>query len=345
MNINIGITGSPEFVSQFGKKGTESDITMYNFRKDEDTITFLQPTRYPAKLSSLFFVLDQSDLIIMEISEINAALGELIVAIEAAAIAKGYIYLTNYLQPDQIIPLLKGTVLENYTFTTLPPPELKEELLQSYEQFEDGRSTIVPIDHHFNVKGIGPVILGIVRSGTVKKHQKLILHPLGKEVLVRSIQTHDKDVDSAGIGERVGLAMKGIETQDLDRGMVMAEGTSEIKSEEKLKLRLEVNPFWKLPLEADMVLHLSTHMQMKPGRIHSIESTNPNNNINDNPHINNYNNKNYKNNHMNAVPQKDRIITMHFDRPLVYQPGSPIFVSYLEGGNLRVIGRGTVIEA
>ena len=68
----------------------------------------------------------------------------------------------------------------------------REEILAREHERRDERevgSTIVPIDHHFTVKGIGPVILGIVRDGIVRRHQKLNVSPLGREVIVRSIQT------------------------------------------------------------------------------------------------------------------------------------------------------------
>lgn len=320
MNINIAIIGDPEFAGQFGKKGTESDMTLYNFRKGDDTLTFLHPSRYPERLSSLLFILEQCDLAIIQVSEINATLGEIIVAIDAAAISRGYIYLTNYLQAEQITPLLAGMSMESFTFTDTPPMELKENILRLANPDSSAGPTLVPIDHHFNVKGIGPVILGIVREGTVARHQKLQLHPTGTTVSVRSIQTHDKDVNEAGIGERVGLALKGIETADIDRGMVLTDQSSEVCSVEKLQLDLTPSSFWKTSIIDDMVIHISTLMQMRPGRISNVQRAG------------------------GSSDPKHPTISMNvtFEKPLTLQPSTPIFVSYLEGGSLRVVGRARV---
>ena len=53
---------------------------------------------------------------------------------------------------------------------------------------------IIPIDHAFGVKGIGTVILGVIRQGTVKTYDQLNILPSGKSILVKSIQMHDDPV-------------------------------------------------------------------------------------------------------------------------------------------------------
>ena len=67
---------------------------------------------------------------------------------------------------------------------------------------------MVPVDHAFNVKGVGVVILGVVTSGFVQKHATLNVLPAGKTAQVRSIQKHDDEFDVAGEGDRVGLSIK-----------------------------------------------------------------------------------------------------------------------------------------
>ncbi len=67
----------------------------------------------------------------------------------------------------------------------------------------------------FDVKSVGTVILGIIKSGTVKKHDKVLVEPLGKEVMIKGIQSQDRDFDSAEAGMRVGLNLKGVEADEL----------------------------------------------------------------------------------------------------------------------------------
>ncbi|MCX6697713.1 MAG: elongation factor Tu, partial [Methanoregula sp.] len=50
-NLTIAILAPPDYAKDLGKKGTTSDITFYNLKKGEATVTFIEPTRYPEKLS------------------------------------------------------------------------------------------------------------------------------------------------------------------------------------------------------------------------------------------------------------------------------------------------------
>jgi selenocysteine-specific translation elongation factor len=70
------------------------------------------------------------------------------------------------------------------------------------------------------------VALGVVRRGGLRVHEKLRLYPTTKLVEVRSIQVHDVDVPEATTGQRVGIALKGVEADELERGQQLApDGT------------------------------------------------------------------------------------------------------------------------
>lgn len=56
-NLTVAVIGSPGYAGDLGKKGTTSDITFYNLKRGDHTVTFLEPARYPERLSSLFFIL------------------------------------------------------------------------------------------------------------------------------------------------------------------------------------------------------------------------------------------------------------------------------------------------
>ena len=65
---------------------------------------------------------------------------------------------------------------------------------------------MVPIDQHFNVKGIGLVAIGYVQSGSVSVHDELHLLPAEGPGTVKSLQVMDDDVSEAVAGDRVGIA-------------------------------------------------------------------------------------------------------------------------------------------
>jgi len=71
--------------------------------------------------------------------------------------------------------------------------ELDNLLKKEYES-QVSKPVRIPIDHHFNVTGIGCVVLGYVLQGTVNVHDRLMVYPLKQEAEVRSIQMQDNDV-------------------------------------------------------------------------------------------------------------------------------------------------------
>jgi len=221
-NLTVAVIGPAGYAGHLGKKGTASDITFYNQKRDRVTVTYIEPSRYPEKVSSLFFAVSLADMALLVVDEIAPAFGESVLMLDAAGIGKGYMVLLNYLSPDQVMPLVKGTVVGNYPIVPDDHNQLRETFLLLAEQ-QPARGVgmqhgSVPVDHHFPVKGVGTVALGGVAEGTIRVHDELRVFPTSRVAHVRSIQKHDDDVTEAAAGDRVGLALKGVETGDLERG-------------------------------------------------------------------------------------------------------------------------------
>src|SRR5512136_3422641 len=113
-NITVAVLAPPDYARDLGKKGTTSDITFYNMKKGEATVTLIEPTRYPEKLSSLFYAVSLADRIVLVVDEINATFGECVLMLQCTGKSTGYLILKNYISLDQIAPLIRGTVLERY---------------------------------------------------------------------------------------------------------------------------------------------------------------------------------------------------------------------------------------
>jgi selenocysteine-specific translation elongation factor len=310
-NLTVIYLGPSEIAKELAKKGTESDISFYNLKRGDDTVTLVEPARYPEKLSSLFFSAALSNAAILVIDEISAALGECIVMLNATRVSSGYIMLRNYIDATSIKPLIAGTVLENYTYVSEDLAALREQLLHdsSSAPSVSDEPAIIPIDHHFHVKGIGTVILGCVAKGTVKKHDQLLVWPTKKVAQVRSIQKHDDDADEGYQGDRVGLALKGVTADELDRGYVLAPDNALIAAEE-LCGKVSLVPWWKQPLKEQMILYVGYWMQFAPCRLRAIlgdETRSP-------------------------------MLTLTCDRPFVFDQGAEMVLHYLEGERLRIVG-------
>ena len=101
--------------------------------------------------------------------------------------------------------------LRNYLFTLRPKNRGTEGVFRYY------------IDRVFSLKGIGNVVTGTVLEGAVTKNEKLYNYDAGKEVQVRSVQSHDKFVDRAGVSSRVALNLTGVDLSELKKGQLLSK--------------------------------------------------------------------------------------------------------------------------
>lgn len=179
------------------------------------------------------------------------------------------------------------------------------EVLKAYRPERNTSSPpLVVVDHSFSVKGVGEVILGFVKRGTVRKYDKLTLLPANKEAIVRSIQLQDEEYDQAEAGSRVGLALKGVTVDELKRGSTLS-----LDNELKTALTLELS-FEKSPFYADEVrtgaFHTTVGMQTIPIEI---------------------------------IETNDASLTIKSEKPIVYDPGDTFLILDLNAKKTRIMGR------
>ena len=74
------------------------------------------------------------------------------------------------------------------------------------------------VDRVFTLHGIGTVATGTLWSGRIAAGDQLRAEPARLDVRVRSVQVHDRPVDVAEAGQRVAVALPGVERQQLRRG-------------------------------------------------------------------------------------------------------------------------------
>ncbi len=306
-NLNVAVLGAKGVAEEIGKRGTVTDVTFFELKRGDASVTLLEPSRYPDKLSSLFYAAEMAEFAILVVDALDAHLGETIVMADTVGISRGWIVLRNYIQPEQIRPLLVDTNLESYELKEYDSNAMREELLDLAEEYKrepgEGSSGSCPVDSHFNVKGVGTVVLGSIVHGHIRKHDKMRILPLNREVVLKSIQKHDLDADSAVKGDHTGLALRGIESDELDRGFVLTTD-KDVTMSRKFTRKVDLVKYWRDPLKDGMVMHLGHWMQMVPFRI--------------------------------SVSGDD--VAFDLDTDLIYRPGDKATIMYLEGGKLRVVG-------
>src|SRR3990172_6063175 len=142
---------------------------------------------------------------------------------------EGIISHTYEVDENRLSAMIKGTVLEHYK--RVSSSDIKQEINKLEPIPKEGKTKIV-IDHCFDVKGVGTVVLGKVTQGKVMQYDNLKLFPNGTDVMIKSIQMHDDPVDEATSPARVGLSVKGITVDDVNRGDYLCQDDSQnIQSE------------------------------------------------------------------------------------------------------------------
>ncbi|MFH0748865.1 MAG: EF-Tu/IF-2/RF-3 family GTPase [Candidatus Bathyarchaeota archaeon] len=316
-SLIVAVLGSVGYGSNLGKTSTSTDITLYDLKKGEDIVTFIEPTRYPERLAPLFFATSIANKAILVVDELNSAFGECTVMLQCSKVTSGYIVLRNYVTKADVEPFIKGTVLENFEFVEDNPPVLGERLLAETQKLKPNPNMgelrlpgTVPVDHSFSVKGIGTVVLGVVLKGAIEKHETVKVLPGKKTAQIRSIQKHDDDFDWACEGERVGLALKNIEVEDLDRGTILTSDSS-LKSTTLLKAPASLVRYWSIPIKNGMVLHLGHWMQFVASKVESVTA---------------------------KEDWRNPVLTLLLEKELIHFPNDEAVITYLDGGKLRVVG-------
>lgn len=217
MHIHIAaLEPDAEFARKIGKKGSESDFTIYNCKEGDKVICIYHAAKHPEKIQPLLYSLSLADAAYLRPQSIDKFTGEMIVA--AAIFGKPVLVMTDRVSREEIEPLLKSAGVQKYEFFDGDENALREKLFTYPSTRKSEGNTEVVIDACFPVKGIGTVALGIVQQGSVHVHQKLTFLPSGKESDVKSIQVQDVDVKEAEVGSRVGLSLRDLNAEEVGKG-------------------------------------------------------------------------------------------------------------------------------
>ncbi len=122
-----------------------------------------------------------------------------------------------------IVPMIKtsSVTLEGYEFlnkllTTLP--ERRQNTDKPFLMF---------VDKIYNISGVGTVVSGTIKQGKLQAGKELMLGPEStgkfKRVKATSIETHYHRISEADTGFVVGIAIRGINHDDIERGMIMCD--------------------------------------------------------------------------------------------------------------------------
>jgi selenocysteine-specific translation elongation factor len=269
-SVTVAVVGTNDLAKELGKKGTSSDLTLYNAVHDEHATTLVEPTQFPEKLTPLVQALAMADQCLLAVLELTRPVGEAIAAVDLADVPTTVV-VGPAVGDAELDRVLKGTRLERAPRRPLDLPSLRSTVEGWNAPVVDG-PVEVPLDHAFPVKGVGAVALGVVRRGVLRAHERLRLHPTGKEIEIRSIQVHDVDRKDAACGERVGVSLKGVDADELERGQVLAPAGAFSEGTSVAGGPLERCRYYRGDAGQGARLHLALGLQVVPADVERLDA-------------------------------------------------------------------------
>jgi elongation factor Tu len=147
--------------------------------------------------------------------------------------------LTEYNFPGDEIPIVKGSALaaleSESTDPSAPEYESIVELLRVIDEYipeperETDKPFMMPIEDVFSIKGRGTVVTGRIERGRIKINEPVVIVGLQDEIMntvVTGVEMFHKQLDEGMAGDNAGLLLRGIDRDQVERGMVLAKPKS-----------------------------------------------------------------------------------------------------------------------
>lgn len=144
--------------------------------------------------------------------------------------------LSKYGFPGNDIPIVKGSALKALN----ADPDGEQQILQLIEAIDKYIPTperpidkpfLMPVEDVFNIEGRGTVATGRVERGILKKMEEVEIVGLSRDgktrkTTVTDIEMFRKLLDEARAGDNVGLLLRGLKKDAVERGQVIAKPNS-----------------------------------------------------------------------------------------------------------------------
>ena len=160
---------------------------------------------------------------------------------------------------QQVVPIIRtsAVTLEGYNI-------LNEFLhaLPSKEKDLD-RPFLMFIDRAYNIAGAGVVVSGTIKQGVLKPDAQLIIGPDNdghfSDVKAKSIEMHYHRLEQANAGLVVGVALKGVRFEDVERGMILCDASIKPRAVRSVEAEvLVLNHPTRIATGYEPVLHTNT---------------------------------------------------------------------------------------
>ncbi len=148
--------------------------------------------------------------------------------------------LSSYEFPGDDIPVVKGSALKALDALTANPKTQRGEdewvdhiweLLDAVDSYiptperDIDKPFLMPVEDVFTITGRGTVATGRVERGQVKTGEEIAIVGLSetRKSIVTGVEMHRKTLDSGIAGDNVGVLLRGVQRDDIERGQVLSK--------------------------------------------------------------------------------------------------------------------------
>jgi elongation factor Tu len=138
--------------------------------------------------------------------------------------------LTKYQFPGEETPVIRGSALKVLEDDKEAVKAI-EELMKAVDDFiptptrETDKPFLMPIEDVFSIKGRGTVVTGRVERGKLQLNEEVEIVGIQdtRKTVVTGIEMFRKQMDEAQAGDNIGILLRGVEKDEVERGQVLAK--------------------------------------------------------------------------------------------------------------------------
>jgi len=138
--------------------------------------------------------------------------------------------LTKYGYPGDEVPVIRGSALK----ATEGDPKAEEAILELIKKVDEyipepvrelDKPFLMPVEDVFSIKGRGTVVTGRIERGKIKVNEtvEIVGIKATQSTVVTGVEMFRKQLDEGQAGDNVGLLLRGIDKEAVQRGQVLAK--------------------------------------------------------------------------------------------------------------------------
>ncbi|MDP3880561.1 MAG: elongation factor Tu [bacterium] len=140
--------------------------------------------------------------------------------------------LTKYEYPGDDTPIIKGSALKALEAASPDDEAAKPiiELIAALDSFvpdpvrETDKPFLMPVEDIFSIEGRGTVVTGRIERGKINVNDEVEIVGIRdtQKTVITGVEMFNKLLDSGQAGDNVGLLLRGLKKEDVERGQVLA---------------------------------------------------------------------------------------------------------------------------